>query len=109
MKVFRKKYLVSSIIGVAIFSLVNVSVQFGQIIDCFPGMYISYLLAEELLETESETEKGTETVNEFDFTLTKHANSSLSTLIEHAVGVFFHTTSIPPHPHFEKDTPPPKG
>lgn len=109
MQVFRKKILTFIVTSVAILALVNLSVQFGRIVDCFPGMNISYLLAEELAETaEGGQEKSSEAVSEIDFLLTKEYHSFQTQHFTQSIGVFLHHSGIPPHPHFDKVTPPPK-
>lgn len=110
MQVFRKKFLILMVTGVASLALLNVSMQFGRIIDCFPGMNLSYLLAEELAETaEGESEKGSESISELEFFLTRDNHTQHALSLSREISVLFHTTGIPPHPHFEKVTPPPKG
>jgi len=110
MQVFRKKILTFIVTSVAILALVNVSVQFGRIVDCFPGLNISYLLAEELAETsEGGQEKSAETVSEIDFLLTKECHSFHTLFFTKSIGVFLHHSNIPQHPHFDKVTPPPKA
>lgn len=95
--------------GVAALALLNVSMQFGRIIDCFPGMNLSYLLAEELAETtEGESEKGSESISEIEFFLPRNNHAQHALSLSKAIRVLFHTADIPPHPHFEKVTPPPK-
>ena len=94
---------------VAVVALLNISFQFNRVIDCFPGMNLSFLLAEELAETAGGgSEKSNQSVFELEL-LTKEFNSLYNLFFSHSIGVFFHTVSIPQHPHFDKITPPPKG
>lgn len=110
MKVFRKKLLIILVTCVAIMSLLNISLQFNRIIDCFPGMNISSLLVEELAETaEGGSEKSSESVSEPELLLTKELNTLHNLFFNHSVDVFFYAVNIPPQPHFDKITPPPKG
>lgn len=110
MQLFRKKLLAFIATSVTILALVNVSVQFGRIVDCFPGMNISYLLTEELAETaESGQEKSAEIVSEIDFLLNRDYHSFHTLFFTKSIGVFLHYSNIPQHPHFDKITPPPKA
>ena len=110
MEIFRKKILILFVTSVAAFALFNVSVQFGRILDCFPGLNASYLLVEEFTETaENSSEKSGETLIELDFLLEKEHRLLQNLYINHSVSVFLHSVGIPPHPHFERATPPPEA
>ncbi len=108
MRAFRKNIIVFLITGMGILGLLNVSIQFGRIIDFFPGVSMSLLLAEELAE-ETGCEKGNEGFSSVDLFLTKEAYLTHSMIVDHAIETCFHSTEIPVHPAFEKATPPPKS
>ncbi|HMV09483.1 MAG TPA: hypothetical protein PK325_18390 [Cyclobacteriaceae bacterium] len=108
MYAFRKNIAVFLITGLGVLGLLNVSVQFGRIIDFFPGISMSLLLAEELVETE-DCEKGNETFMTVDLILSKEAYVVQALVINHAVEVYLHSVDIPVHPACEKATPPPKA
>jgi hypothetical protein len=93
---------------VTLIALVNVSVQLDYIIKCFPGVNIGYLLLEELAENaESETEKG-QSLSEIEFIITMENHSFHTQFYTKSIGIVLHS-DIPPHPHFDTATPPPKG
>jgi hypothetical protein len=108
MKSFRKNILVYMIASFSVLGLLNVSVQFGRILDFFPGMNISLLLAEEITETEG-SEKGNENILEVELFLTRDSYELHNLLVNDAVEVYLHSVDIPTHPSFEKTTPPPKA
>lgn len=108
MRSFRKNILVYLVTSFSVLGLLNVSVQFGRILDFFPGMNISLLLAEEITETEG-SEKGTENSLEVELFITRDSNELHNLLINDAVEVYLHSVDIPVHPAFEKTTPPPKA
>lgn len=105
---FRKNIIVLSITWMSVLGLLNVSVQFGRILDFFPNVSISLLLAEELLETEG-CEKGNEETSTVDLFLLKHGNFLHTLIANEAIEVVFHSVNLPAHPAFEKVTPPPKA
>lgn len=92
----------------SVLGLLNVSVQFGRILDFFPGMNISLLLAEEITETGG-SEKGNENFLEVELFLTRDSYELHNLLVNDAVEVYLHSVAIPAHPSFEKTTPPPKA
>lgn len=109
MQAFRKNIIVLSITCLGVLGLLNVSVQFGRIIDFFPGMSMSMLLAEEIHETEN-SEKGTETFgSNFKLFFNLEGYELQNMTATEAVEVYLHSVDIPPHPAFEKVTPPPKA
>ena len=108
MRSFRKNILVLLITCTGVLGLLNVSVQFGRIMDFFPGISMSLLLAEEITETEG-SEKGTETSSEVELFMSKEAHVLQNLIISDAVEVYLHNIDIPVHPAFEKATPPPKA
>lgn len=107
MRAFRKNIIILSITCLGVLGLLNVSIQFGRILDFFPGISMSLLLAEEVAETES-SEKSQET-SEVELYLLKDSYIIHSLIINEAVEVYLHSTSIPAHPAFETLTPPPKA
>jgi hypothetical protein len=108
MYAFRKNIAIYLITGMGVLGLLNVSVQFGRIIDFFPGISMSLLLAEELVETEG-CEKGNEAFTTVDLFLAKETYVIQNLVVNHAVEVYLHSIDIPVHPAFEKATPPPKA
>jgi hypothetical protein len=108
MHAFRKNIIVLSITCLGVLGLLNVSVQFGRILDFFPGISISLLLAEEIHETEG-SEKGAETFSEVELFLAQEGHSLHSMIVNEAVEVYLHSVDIPTHPAFEKVIPPPKA
>lgn len=96
------------IAGLSVLGLLNVSVQFGRILDFFPNINMSLLLAEEITETEG-SEKSDENVSGPELFLTREAHELHSLLVNDAVEVYLHSVDIPLHPPFEKATPPPKA
>lgn len=108
MNAFRKNIIVLSITWLGVLGLLNVSVQFGRILDFFPGICLNLLLAEEITETEG-SEKGQETSSEVELYLIKDSYVIQNQIINEAVEVYLHSVTIPLHPAFEKVTPPPKA
>ena len=108
MRSFRKNLLVLSITIIGVVGLLNVSIQFGRIIDFFPGISMSLLLAEEIAETEG-SEKGNESFSEIELFLSKSSHTLQNLIVNDAVEVYLHSVDIPAHPAFEKATPPPKA
>lgn len=108
MNAFRKNIVVFSITILGILGLLNVSIQFGRILDFFPGISMSLLLAEEITETEG-SEKGQENSSEIELYLIKDSYIIQSQIINEAVELYLHSVIIPLHPAFEKVTPPPKA
>jgi hypothetical protein len=108
MNAFRKNLIVLSITWLGVLGLLNVSVQFGRILEFFPGISISMLLAEEITETEG-SEKGKEFSAEVELYLVKESYVIKNQIINGAVEVYLHSVSIPLHPAFEKVVPPPKA
>ena len=108
MQSFRKNILVFAITSFSVLGLLNVSVQFGRILDFFPGMNISLLLAEEITETEG-GEKSSESFSEIELFLNRDSYVLHNLLVNDAVEVCLHSVDIPVHPAFEKATPPPKA
>jgi hypothetical protein len=106
MRTFRKNIFVFFVTGMGVLGLL--SVQFGRIIDFFPGVSISVLLAEELAETEG-SEEGNEAFSAVDLFLTKEAYAMRNLIVSHAVEVCLHCAVLPVQPAFEKVTPPPKA
>lgn len=107
MYTFRKNIIVLAITCMGVLGLLNVSVQFGRILDFFPGMSISMLLAEEIQETEG-SEKGHEMGSQVELFLTRQGHTIQNMIVNEAVEVYLHSVDIPAHPAFEKATPPPK-
>jgi hypothetical protein len=107
MRSIRKNILVFIVTGFSVLGLLNVSVQFGRILDFFPGMSISLLLAEEITETEG-SEKSNENFSEVELFLSRNNHVLHNLLVNDAVEVYLHSVDIPAHPAFEKATPPPK-
>lgn len=107
MHAFRKNIIVLSITSLGILGLLNVSVQFGRIMDFFPGMNISLLLAEEVHETEG-SEKSNESFSEVELFLSREGHILQNMIVNEAVEAYLHSVDIPAHPAFEKATPPPK-
>lgn len=107
MYAFRKNIIVLAITCLGVLGLLNVSVQFGKILDFFPGISMSMLLAEEIHETEG-SQKCPETSSDIQLFLTQEDHTFQSMIINEAVEVFLHSIDIPAHPAFEKATPPPK-
>lgn len=108
MHAFRKNIIVLSITCMGVLGLLNVSVQFGRILDFFPGISMSLLLAEEIAETEG-SEKSNETFSEVELFLSREGHILQSMIINEAVEVYLHSVDIPAHPAFEKVIPPPKA
>lgn len=108
MYAFRKNIVILCITCVGVLGLLNVSVQFGRILDFFPGISISLLLAEEIHETES-SGKNSETSCEVELFLAREGHVLQNRIVNHAVEVHLHSVNIPAHPAFEKDIPPPKA
>lgn len=108
MRAFRKNIIVFSITILGVLGLLNVSVQFGRILDFFPGINMSLLLAEEITETEG-SEKGQESSIEVELYLIKDSYVIQSQIVNEAVEVYLHSVTIPIHPAFEKVIPPPKA
>lgn len=108
MHAFRKNIIVLSITCLGVLGLLNVSVQFGRILDFFPGISISLLLAEEIHETEG-SEKAHETSTEIELFFAKGGYAIQNMIVNEAVEVYLHSVDIPTHPAFEKTTPPPKA
>jgi hypothetical protein len=108
MKVYRKKILILCITAIGVFGLLNVSVQFGKIIDFFPGISLSLLLAEEITETEG-SEKGSESFSEIELFLTKGSFTIQNSIVDDSVEVYLHSVDLPAHPAFDKVVPPPKA
>ncbi len=108
MYAFRKNIIVLSITLVGVLGLLNVSVQFGRILDFFPGINISLLLAEEIMETEG-SEKGGESFSEIELFFAKEGYTLQNLIVDEAVEVYLHSVDIPAHPAFEKVIPPPKA
>lgn len=108
MRSFRKNILVLCITFIGVLGLLNVSIQFGRIIDFFPGISISLLLAEEIMETEG-SEKSNEPFSEVELFFSKEAYVLQNLIVNDAVEVYLHSVDIPAHPDFEKATPPPKA
>lgn len=108
MYAFRKNIIVLSIAFLGVLGLLNVSVQFGRILDFFPGISISLLLAEEIHETEG-SEKGNETFSEVELFLAREGHILQNMIVNDAVEVYLHSVDIPTHPAFEKVIPPPKA
>ena len=108
MYAFRKNIVITLITATGVLGLLNVSVQFGRIIDFFPGISMSLLLAEELVETE-DCEKGSESLTTVDLFLSKEAHVIHNLGINYAVEAYFLSADLPAHPAFEKVTPPPKA
>jgi len=109
MQVFRKKILILFATGIAVLALLNASVGIGNIIECFHGININYLLVEELPETaEGETENSSESMFEIEFFLSRENHSFLIKSFSKSVGIVIHSMVIPIHPLLEAVTPPPK-
>lgn len=108
MNSFRKKIIVLSITFLGVLGLLNVSVQFGNILDFFPGISLSLLLAEEVTET-SCCDKDHNSFAEVELYIVKHGYVIHHQIVNKAVGVYLHSVDIPLHPAFEKVTPPPKA
>jgi hypothetical protein len=108
MHAFRKNIIVLSITCMGVLGLLNVSVQFGRILDFFPGISISLLLAEEIHETEG-SDKGNETFSEVELFLAREGHILQNMIVNDAVAVYLHSDDIPVHPAPEKVTPPPKA
>lgn len=108
MYAFRKNIIVLSITCMGVLGLLNVSVQFGNILDFFPGISMSMLLAEEIHET-GHSEKGNETSGSIKLFFTQEAYVLQNMIVNEAVEVHLHSVDIPAHPAFEKVTPPPKA
>lgn len=108
MYAFRKNIIVLSITCLGVLGLLNVSVQFGNILDFFPGISMSMLLAEEIHETEN-SEKGNETSGNVKLFFALKDYEFQNMIVDEAVEVHLHSVDIPTHPAFEKATPPPKG
>jgi hypothetical protein len=106
---FRKKILVSCIAIMAATSLVAISGQMATILKFFPGVNVSYLLSEELLETaEGEFGKETETTDGLEYYLNRNFKLRLTLHYSDFITSYFHNKEVPPHPYFEKNTPPPE-
>ncbi len=108
MRSFRKNIVVFVITSFSVLGLLNVSVQFGRIIDFFPGMNISMLLAEEITETDG-AEKSSESFSQVELFISRDSYVLHNILVNDAVEVYLHSVDIPAHPAFEKATPPPKA
>ena len=108
MYAFRKNIIILSITCMGVLGLMNVSVQFGRILDFFPGISMSMLLAEEIQETEG-SEKGHESFSEVQLFLAREGYVIQNIIVNEAVEVYLHSVDIPLHPAFEKATPPPKA
>jgi hypothetical protein len=110
MKVLREKLLVKLLTSVTLIALLNISLQFDEIVSCFPGVNISFLLMEELAENvEGETEKGSQSLSEIELIVTRENHSFHTQFYTRSIGIVLHSADIPPHPHFDTVTPPPKG
>lgn len=96
------------ITGFSVLGLLNVSVQFGRILDFFPNINMSLLLAEEITETEG-SEKSDENFSVPELFLAREAHVLHSLLVNEAVEVYLHSVDIPLYPAFEKVIPPPKA
>lgn len=108
MYAFRKNIIVLAITCMGVLGLLNVSVQFGKILDFFPGVNISMLLAEEIHETEN-SGKSTETLPEVELFLLREGHILQNMIVNEAVEVYLHSVDVPTHPAFEKVVPPPKA
>lgn len=106
---FRKNIIVFMITGMGVLGLLNVSIQFGRILDSFPGVSMSLLLAEELAEETESSEKGNETFSTVDLFLAREAHVLHNLIIDHAIETCLQAANLPAHPAFEKVTPPPKA
>ncbi len=110
MQALRKKLLVLTISAVGVLGLFNVSVQFGAIMDFFPGVNVSLLLAEEITETENSGSASTNNnYGELVWTTVKDGYVLHTLLVTSVAEIYLHTVNIPMHPAFEKVTPPPKA
>lgn len=109
MHAFRKNILVLLITSVGVLGLLNVSVQFANIVDLFPNVNMSLLLAEEIAETEGNTEKGTENFSFSEIILSHESHELNNLFVSTAVNLIIHAVDIPVHPDFERVTPPPKA
>jgi hypothetical protein len=110
MLVFRKKLLITLIAGTAVLGQLTISAQFGRILDSFPGINISSLLAEELIETaEGESQKEGKVFSGMDIFMLKEFFVLHNFYVSESIAVFFHTSGIPPFPYFDTYTPPPEG
>lgn len=107
MHALRKNILIVVVTSAGIVGLLNVSVQFGKVLDMFPGISVSLLLAEELAETAGD-EKATET-QFIDLYLPREISALHACAASESVDACKHDVGIPAHPAFEKVTPPPKG
>lgn len=108
MYAFRKNIIILSITVAGVLGLLNVSVQFGRILDFFPGINMSLLLAEEVQETEG-SEKGNESFSEVQLFIAREGYVFQSLIVNESIEVYLHSVDIPAHPAFEKATPPPKA
>lgn len=108
MHAFRTNIIVFAITCTGVLGLLNVSVQFGRILDFFPGISMSLLLAEEITETEG-SEKNNETFSEVELFLAREGHIFKNMIVNEAVEVCLHSVDIPAHPAFEKVIPPPKA
>jgi hypothetical protein len=109
MHAFRKNILVLLITSVGVLGLLNVSVQFANIVDLFPNLNISLLLAEEITETEGNTEKGTENFSLSELILSHESHDLNILFTTTATSLIIHAVELPVHPDFERVTPPPKA
>lgn len=109
MHAFRKNILVLLIASVGVLGLLNVSVQFARIVDLFPNANISLLLAEEITETEGNSEKGTENSSLSEFILLHESHDLNILFVSAANELIIQAVNIPVHPDFERVTPPPKA
>lgn len=110
MSLFRKKILILLITGTAIIAVTNISIQLATIIQLFPSMNISNVLAEELIETAQDcSEESLDAYFGFDLFLTKDVYTLQNKSITNAVISFFNGIQLPTHPCLDKVIPPPKG
>lgn len=109
MKVLREKFMVQVVTVLTLIALLNVSLQFDEIMNCFAGVDISYLLIEELPgAVEGETEKGTESISEIDLIFARENHTFQTQFYNNTIGAVLHSTALPPHPHLDTVSPPPK-
>lgn len=109
MRTFRKNILVLLITSVGVLGLLNVSVQFASIVDLFPNVNLSLLLAEEITETEGGTEKGNENSSPSELIFSRERHTLNNLVVSAAIELIIHAIDIPAHPDFERVTPPPKA
>lgn len=109
MHAFRKNILVIFITSFGVLGLLNVSVQFANIVDLFPNVNMSLLLAEEITETEGNTETGNENFSLSEIILSHESHQLNNLFVSAAVNIIIHSVALPAHPDFERITPPPKA